>query len=419
MRDAGGNPLFSFGLFEDITERKVSEKVRNSIYKISQATNSALTLNELYISIHTILSDLMTVENFYIALYDPKEDLIHFPFFKDQYEQSASVLPPGHGLTDYVLRMRKPLLVSQEVLERLLERGDVELIGAKPIEWLGVPLVVNNQVIGVMATQSYSPDIHFSQNEVELLEFVSNQIAQAIERKRAEEALIKSDADLRAIFSAMTDVIMVLDNHGRYLRIMDTNTNLLYKPPAELIGKTLHEVFEKENADIFLQNITSVLSSHKKVNFEYPLFLGGEMLWFSASLSPVTENSIIWVAHNITVRKQAEEAQRINEARYRNLFEDSPVSLWEEDFSEVKRYLDELKQKGVNDFKVYFESHPDEVTECISRIIIIDVNKAALRLVHAETKKQLIGNIHQIFKSEYSKRFYRRICKYRSRKEGI
>lgn len=400
VRDDKGQPLFSFGLFEDISERKESEKVHNSIYKISQASNSSITLDELYLFIHNLLRELMPVDNFYIALYDPKDELLHFPFFIDQYEKSADPIAPGHGLTDFVLRGGKPLWATQQVFEQLLRSGEVELIGEKPVDWLGVPLIANDKVIGVMATQSYSSEIHFTQKDVELLAFVSTQVAQAIERKRAEIALVKSDSDLRALFSAMTDVILVLDNHGRYLKIMDTNTNLLYKPPVELIGKSLYDVFEKEKADFFLHHITSVLSSHNKVTFEYSLLIEEELLWFSAALTPVTEDSIIWVAHNITNRKQLEEARYASEKRYRNLFEDSPASLWEEDFSEVKNFLDDLKQKGERDIKSYFLNQPDQIAECISRIKVIDVNKATLKLMHAQTKNELIGNINTLVNRE-------------------
>ncbi|MHC1740602.1 MAG: PAS domain S-box protein [Anaerolineaceae bacterium] len=405
VRDAEGTPLFSIGMFEEVSERKVSEKIQEIIYKISQATNSSSSLDELYILIHNILSDLIPVENFFIALYDPKDNLFHFPFSRDQYEDSVEPISPGRSLTGYVFRMGKPLLATHDVFLQLLDQGEVELIGTMPFDWLGVPLIVNEQVIGVMATQSYSQDIHFSQKESDLLAFVSIQIAQAIERKKAEEALSKSENEMRALFSAMTDIIMVLDYQGRYLKIVGTNSSLLYRPPNELIGKTLHEVLEKKEADLFLQYISSVLSTHQKVSFEYSLPIGDKIVWFNAVLSPLTKETVIWVARNITDRKQAEEAQLISEKRYHSLFEDSPISLWEEDFSEVKRYLDDLKQKGVTDFKAYFEAHPREVTECISRIKVKDVNRAALKLVHAQTKDQLIGNIHQILGRNAQKDF--------------
>jgi diguanylate cyclase (GGDEF)-like protein/PAS domain S-box-containing protein len=96
-------------------------------------------------------------------------------------------------------------------------------------------------------------------------------------------------------------------------------------------------------------------------------------------------------------RKRTDEALRSNEARFHNLFEYSPISMWEEDFSEVKQYLEDLKQEGITDFAAYFKRHPKKVKECFAKVKIIDVNEAALKLFHAESKQVLIKNIDQIF----------------------
>ena len=285
VKDSAGKPVFCIEVFEDISQRKNNEKIQQSILEISQATLSSSSLDELYVLIHQTLNEIMPVDNFFIALYDSKTNLIHFPFFRDKFEESAEPIEPGHGLSDYVMRLGKPLLVNEETLDKLLKTGEIELIGAKPLEWYGVPLIVNDQVIGVMATQSYSPSVHFSQRETQFLEFVSIQIAQAIERK------------------------------------------------------------------------------------------------------------------------QVEEAQRLSEIRYRNLFEGSPVSLWEEDFSEVKYYLDRLKQKGVSNFRAYFEENIQEVVQCLSLIKVIDVNQQALKLTHAASKTDLLQNIGKIFGPDHADKF--------------
>jgi len=193
--------------FRDITERKRAEKVQDAIYTISQAAVSTNTLDELYRSIHGILGDLMPVENFYIALYDPTSDLLSFPYFVDQYDQPPAQRKPARGLSEYVLRSGQPLLAPPEVFDHLLQQGEVELVGTNSIDWLGVPLKVKDHVIGVMVTQSYTEGIRFGKENLELFEFVSTQAAQAIERKRAEEQIQRQFerlAVLRTIDSAIT-----------------------------------------------------------------------------------------------------------------------------------------------------------------------------------------------------------------------
>lgn len=139
------------------------------------------------------------------------------------------------------------------------------------------------------------------------------------ERKQAEEALQKSESKLQAIFSAMTDVILVVDFEGRYLEIAPSNPALLYRPPQELLGKTMHEVFSKENADFFLSHVTECLNSRQMVKMEYTLEIEGKLLWFSAILSPLNVNSVLLVARDITETKLAEENLKISDATYRGI----------------------------------------------------------------------------------------------------
>jgi len=277
VKDSSGQPLFSIEMFEDINDFKDTETIRDCVYRISQAMISTSNLDELFASIFQIIGRVVPVKNFYIALYDEKTDLLHFPFLIDEFEEKAESIKPGRSLSNYTMRKRAPVMVDSKKFDELLEQGEIELIGSKPIDWLGVPLIVNDKVIGVLATQSYSPDIHFYKKDAEFLEMVSNQIAQAIELKRLEEV------------------------------------------------------------------------------------------------------------------------RRISELRYRYLFEDSPVAILEKDFSELKKYLDSLKQNNVTDFQKYFKKHPEELTHCISLIRVLEVNQEALKLTHAKNKNTLLKNIDELY----------------------
>jgi diguanylate cyclase (GGDEF)-like protein/PAS domain S-box-containing protein len=187
QKDEQGNFQGSFGIFRDISEQKRSEQVQRVIYKIAQAMISAIGIGELYTSIHTILKELLPVDNFYIALYDKNTNLISYPYVVDQYDDPPEPKVPGRGLTEYVLRSGKPILVTPEVFDLLVAQGEVEPLGSDSIDWMGSPLIVDGQIIGVMVMQSYTESLRFNHEDLHLLEFVSNQVALAIARKHIEE----------------------------------------------------------------------------------------------------------------------------------------------------------------------------------------------------------------------------------------
>ncbi len=150
------------------------------------------------------------------------------------------------------------------------------------------------------------------------VEFVSNvyrvdhkaviqcNIRNTTERTLAQKALRASEDKLRSLFAGMTDVVIVFDADGRYLEIAPTNPVNLARPASEMLGKTVSEFFPPDESGFFLDHIRQALKTGQLVNAEYSLRFGERDRWFSATVSPLSSNSAIWVAHDITERKQAE-----------------------------------------------------------------------------------------------------------------
>ena len=178
-----------FAALRDITERKRSEQVQRAIYRISEAAISSIGLQELFATIHAILNELMEAENLFIALYDIDRDLITFPYFIDQYDVAPEARKPSKGLTEFVLHTQRAQLITPERFDLLIEEGEVTRFGAPSVDWLGVPLKVEGEIIGVMGTQTYKTGVRFGQEERDIVSFVSDQIAMAVHRKRGEERL--------------------------------------------------------------------------------------------------------------------------------------------------------------------------------------------------------------------------------------
>ena len=140
------------------------------------------------------------------------------------------------------------------------------------------------------------------------------------ERRRAEE-------ELQALFASMTDVIIVYDSEGRYLKIAPTNPSNLYRPPAHMLGKTVTELFPPEQAAFFLENIRRTLSTGELTSVEYSLTLDNKEIWFSALVSPMSSDSVIWVARDITEYKwNASELAR-EKQYFESLVRNSPVAI--------------------------------------------------------------------------------------------
>ncbi len=149
------------------------------------------------------------------------------------------------------------------------------------------------------------------------------QLNTALEQKVAERTaeLAQAEAEMRGIFAAITELIFVFDAQGRHLKIASSNPANLYKPADTRIGKTLHEVFEKEQADIFLGYIQQALNTRQSVNVEYSLIIEGKEVWSSASISPIGDDAVIWVARETTDRHLLEEKLHQSEEKIRAIFE--------------------------------------------------------------------------------------------------
>jgi PAS domain S-box-containing protein len=126
------------------------------------------------------------------------------------------------------------------------------------------------------------------------------------ERKLAEEKLKASENKLRAIFAAIRDAILIMDKDGKYLEVAPTNPTNLYRPAQELVGKSVREVFSEDFAARYIDTINRALLKKEITSMEYVLTIDGNDKWFQAVVSPMTNDSVVWAARDITEIKQKE-----------------------------------------------------------------------------------------------------------------
>jgi PAS domain S-box-containing protein len=240
-----GKRVGAYASYRDITEQKRAEELNAALYAIAARSQSAEDLQQFFAAIHNIVGQLMNARNFYIALYDPQSQLLSFPYFVDEEDPTPAPKPLGRGLTEYVLRSGEPILATPAVFEELVQRREVELIGAASLDWLGVPLKSGTNCIGVLVLQSYSENTRFSERDREILKFVSQQLAAAIEHKRYEEALRRSEARSRSLILSAAFGICRCTLRGRFLDVNPALVNMLGHSSVEDLLKldARHEVF--------------------------------------------------------------------------------------------------------------------------------------------------------------------------------
>jgi len=122
--------------------------------------------------------------------------------------------------------------------------------------------------------------------------------------------------------------------------------------------------------------------------------------WKENYVYKLPSGEVVAIYDDVTARKEAEEGVRESEEKYRTLFDSSPVALWEEDFSAVKAYIDQLRQSGIKDVRAYFDDHPEAVARCVEQVKILEVNETTLKLYKAESKEAFLGRIGRVFGEE-------------------
>jgi len=219
--------------YHDISDRRRVEALSSALYRVAEKSSSAHDLQQFFAAVHGIVDELMHARNFYIAIYDAATELLSFPYFVDQHDTAPPPKKLGKGLTDYLIRTGEPLLATPEVLEAMENRGEVARNGSRSLDWMGVPLKVNNHTFGALVVQTYSVNIRYGEKDKELLTFVARQVASAVEIKRNELALRRSEARYRSLVQSSVYGIYRSSLEGRFLDVNPALTSMLGYGSAE------------------------------------------------------------------------------------------------------------------------------------------------------------------------------------------
>ncbi|OZB59485.1 MAG: bifunctional diguanylate cyclase/phosphodiesterase [Lysobacterales bacterium 14-68-21] len=245
-------------LRQQVLQRQRGERLQAALFRIAEMASAPESLEGFYAAVHRIISGLIYARNFYIALLDEDGKQISFPYSVDEVD---AVRPPrshGRGATEYVLRHGKPLLADPAEVDRLVSIGEISQFGARSVCWLGVPLVWNDRVMGVLAVQSYTPEHTYTARDQELLTFVSYHIANALQRKHTNESLKQAYASLERRVDERTRAL-ALANRDLREQIAERE-----RVERRLKYETLHDSLTGlPNRTLLLQRLDHALNQYK------------------------------------------------------------------------------------------------------------------------------------------------------------
>jgi PAS domain S-box-containing protein len=329
-----GKPIEFKGIFHDITERIRAEKAQALYYKIANMTIHSSNLESLFANIHHELSNIIEAKNFYVALVDREKKKLNFPYFIDE---TAPIIENRferkleNGITEYAMGSNKPLLLYETDIINLQYHNKISVEGELPKIWLGVPLKIANRVIGLISLQCYSQNDTYSYKDLELLDFISGQVALAIERKQKEHKIYEQSARLKAIFESSSHLIWSVDNNFEFTSFnqnyFKTNKEFYNIDPIEksLKGRKRSKLTKD---DKFWKDRYREVFDGKFLHFETSLKnkYDSQEIWKEIYLNPIYQEDgqiqeVFGIAHDITEKKSSDLALKESEEKFRNIFE--------------------------------------------------------------------------------------------------
>ncbi|MEN9562604.1 MAG: hypothetical protein RIR73_848, partial [Chloroflexota bacterium] len=299
-------------LFQE-TQRRAQEL--SIVNQVVASVSSSLELQNTLQSITDNLVRLLNAENVGIALMNESRTALVLAAettatFEHPSQLGLEISIQGNLSTEEVLRTRKPVFIRDVATNPLVATVRDVLLERNTKNLLLLPLIADNEVTGTIGVAFNEADRTITNDEVRIIETILAQVSAAVQKNRLFAQIEQSEQNFRALFSAMEDVVLVINREGRYLQIAPTNPSLLVRPPIEMLGKTFHELLPQNTADLFVSKVHETLENNVKVQFEYEIPLQDQVFWFYATLTKLDENRVFWVARDITERKKAEEAIR-------------------------------------------------------------------------------------------------------------
>ena len=321
-------------VLHDITDRIKAERLQKVYYSIANLAISAHDLPALYGAIHRELGKVIETNNIFIALCDDARTTLQFVYYVDQhaYFEQGDGRPFSLGITEYVIEQGQPLFFTQADLLRLMRTGEMTAFGRLPAVLLASPLSVGDRTIGVLTVQEYDRADLYTPADLDILHFISGQVALAIDRKRQEEHVARQNARLNAIFESGTQLMWNVDRRGRLVSFNRNYAAFYERSNGALPTQGLNVVeaqiaLADEAARDLFRTSYAAAGRGEAQQFEVQLRVPrAASLWLSISLAPIylpdgSFEEITAQAQDITASKNSQLVLAAQEEKFRSIFE--------------------------------------------------------------------------------------------------
>ena len=320
LYDKSGNMIGVVGSARDVSLQKELEKkqeedaqLKNLIYRISNAVNTTKDLNEFLMVVRMELGKLIDTTNMYIALYNKQDETLSLPYFVDEKDRFVS-FPARKTLTHFLMLSNKPMLLHEEDIKELAERGDIEITGSLARVWLGVPLKANDETIGAIVLQNYHDPNAFTIEHLEMIRFVSASVSISINQKKADDTLKESEFALRQIIDNVPVMIFAKDKAKRLVLVNQAFAGIYGKQVYEIEGLTQSQLHKnKKELENFDADDALVINHGQHIYNKEEIFTGadGKKRILQTTKIPlvaggVKEIVMLGVAIDISERKNVE-----------------------------------------------------------------------------------------------------------------
>ncbi|MEP6787255.1 MAG: EAL domain-containing protein [Acidobacteriota bacterium] len=389
---SGGEVVGRVVSFRDVTERRRSEIESQVISKIIQGVATTAKLDELIALVQQSIAQVIYAENFYVALYDERTELLNVPFCMDKFDTCAPPQKLGKGLTAYVFRRGLPTLLTDADVRDLCDRGEVESVGTASAVWLGIPLRTPTGVIGVLVVQHYDDETAYAERDIELLTSVGDQIALAIERKRAEDALRESADNLAAaqrithLGSWELDLDDLDEPRNNQSRWSDETFRIFGFEPGQIDApnQSFYNAIHPDDNELIAQALDATLKEGQPYNFEHRIILPdkserivherAELIYDDETGRPI---KLLGTVQDITDRRRTDAALNDSEYKLRTLFTSMNEGLSQVDNDEVIQFVNDrlCEMTGYEREEMIGQKTLDLLFDDEGRNLILEANK--------------------------------------------